>query len=171
MKKLTERRLYFAYGSNMSRARLEARVGWVRDFGRAQLHGYRHRFSKLGQDGTGKGNIEAEGGAWVWGVLYELSAEQFETLRGFEGGYRSIQLTARSPVDATPRRALSFVAERIVAELSPTPAYLEHYRVGMREHGVPADYVAELLGEPLSPLRACSRRCDGRAPSGGRSSE
>lgn len=78
---------YFAYGSNMSRARLEARLGRVADLGRAQCHERRHRFSKLGRDGTGKGNIEAVADARVWGVLYQLDGGQLDRLIEIESGY------------------------------------------------------------------------------------
>ena len=140
--------LYFAYGSNMSRARLEARVGAVLDHGRATLSDYRHRFSKHGVDGTGKGNIEdvaaLSEAARVWGVLYSLTPGQFEVLAGFETGYRPVQL----PMVRTTRehsRVHSFVALEIVEGLRPTAQYLEHYRRGMHEHGIPEDYMAEIL--------------------------
>lgn len=136
--------LYFAYGSNMSRARLEQRVGEVGVVGRARLDDHRHRFSKLGQDGTGKGNIELAEGNAVWGVVYELDVAQWEVLAPFEIGYRPLALD----VWATRARlsARSFVAERIVIGLQPTVEYVEHYRIGMREHQLPEDYCTAVLG-------------------------
>ncbi len=52
----------------MCRARLIERVGAVDVVGPAQAPGWRHRFNKLGHDGTGKGNIEP-GDEHVWGVV------------------------------------------------------------------------------------------------------
>jgi gamma-glutamylcyclotransferase len=138
---------YFAYGSNMSRSRLETRVGAVRVLGRGQLHTHRHRFSKLGRDGTGKGNVEARSGESVWGVVYELDSHQLARLAGFELGYREesfeIDLHGRGELV----RTTSYQALKIVPGLTPTPGYLEHYLVGMREHGIPEDYRELILGQ------------------------
>ncbi|NVB39189.1 gamma-glutamylcyclotransferase [Pseudenhygromyxa sp. WMMC2535] len=146
--------LYFAYGSNMSRARLEARVGVVRDLGAIHLPGHVHRFSKRGRDGTGKGNVEARAAQdLVWGVLYDLGAAQFEALRAFESGYRE----ARLGMDAAHLgrvEALSFVACEAVAELAPTTAYLEHYRQGVVEHGIPATYLQEIFDSLVAQFGA-----------------
>ena len=42
--------------------------------------------------------------------------------------------------------ASSFQALRRVAGLVPTAAYLEHYRIGMEEHGAPEECRRALLG-------------------------
>lgn len=137
---------YFAYGSNMSRLRLEQRVGLVQVLGRGRLDGHRHRFSKLGRDGTGKGNIEPHEHASVWGVLYELEDGQLARLTEFEFGYRHtlvpVALTAES---GRAVGASSFAALQIVEALEPTAAYIEHYQIGMAEHGIPQDYRQQLL--------------------------
>lgn len=137
---------YFAYGSNMSRARLELRVGRVGLLGRAKLDAHRHRFSKLGVDGTGKGNVEVHDAASVWGVAYELDDAQLARLTQFEFGYRmcalNIELDAHGTLDA-----LSYQALTVVDGLAPTPAYLEHYLIGMREHELPVRYREQVLAE------------------------
>lgn len=126
---------YFAYGSNMSSPRLVQRVGPVRVLGRARLEGYRHSFSKRGNDGTAKGNVERAVGAAVQGVLYALEPAQLEHLRSFEGGYRQVEFEVLRE-DGERVRAASFEALALVRGLEPTPAYLEHYSAGMREHGL-----------------------------------
>ncbi|PRP96754.1 hypothetical protein ENSA5_35280 [Enhygromyxa salina] len=135
---------YFAYGSNMSRARLEQRVGPTLVLGPARLEGYRHRFSKLGTDGSGKGNIELHLGESVWGVVYELDDRQLARLVDFELGYRQTSLPVPL-VGATATRVTSFEAHTIVPGLAPTSAYVEHYVIGMREHGIPDDYRMRIL--------------------------
>lgn len=132
--------VYFAYGSNMSRARLEARVGGVAALGRARVSDYRHAFAKRGRDGTGKGTVIATHGASVYGVLFELSARQLLVLDRFEGGYRRIEIDAA--IANGPVRAVTYEALAIVDELAPSPDYLAHYLAGMAEHALPADYVA-----------------------------
>ena len=141
---------YFAYGSNMSTPRLVQRVGEVRVLGPARLEGYEHRFSKRGNDGTAKGNVERVEGAVVWGVLYELERDQLARLRGFESGYRQVDFSIS--FDAAPVHAVSFEALAIVRGLEPTRAYLSHYLEGMREHQLPPDYRRRLFArEGLSP--------------------
>lgn len=135
---------YFAYGSNLSRARLEARVGAVRVVGRAQLEAYRHRFSKLGRDGTAKGNIEQNRDTAVWGVIYDLDGAQHERLIEFESGYRQSTLEVRNDRGELIR-ITSFEANKIISGILPTAEYLAHYVNGMREHRLPAKYQAEVL--------------------------
>lgn len=137
-------RPYFAYGSNMSQSRLQERVGQVRVLGRARLCAHRHRFSKLGRDGTGKGNIEACAGASVWGVLYELDHAQLAQLDDYELGYRGLELELELD-DRRSVLACSYAALKIVPTLTPTRAYLRHYLTGMREHAIPPDYRDEIL--------------------------
>jgi len=132
---------YFAYGSNMSRARIEARLGSVRDLGRARCPDRHHRFSKLGRDGTGKGNIEVASGALVWGVVYELGEAQLERLATFEFGYRATQLQLIQAATGV----VSFEALAPVTGLAPTREYLEHYVRGIREHGIPEPYLNAVL--------------------------
>lgn len=136
--------LYFAYGSNMSSRRLVARVGEVAVQGVATLPRHRHRFTKLGTDGTAKGNIEPAEDARTMGVLYELSERQFERLAQFEKGYRSTGLELAAIGVRGPVPALSFAALRIVEGLTPTDEYLAHYRAGIEEHGIDPAYLREL---------------------------
>jgi len=127
--------LYFAYGSNMRRSRLENRVGRVVVRGCSALSEYRHAFAKRGDDGTAKGTLVAAVGGLVHGVLYDLSGAQLATLARHEGGYRRIDVSVAGAA------AITFEALRLVTGLKPNPEYVEHYMVGMAEHGMPVDYV------------------------------
>ena len=139
--------LYFAYGSNMHRARLERRVGRVIDHGWARLPEHRHGFTAVGGDGTGKGNIEPRERLSVHGVLYELSAEQLDVLGGYEGGYDRVELAALASIADAAVRAASFRFIEPVFGLLPTDDYLEHYRLGMAEHDLPEAYIDEVLAQ------------------------
>ncbi|ACY16983.1 gamma-glutamylcyclotransferase family protein [Haliangium ochraceum] len=136
--------LYFAYGSNMLRARLEQRVGSVHVLGWAVLAGYAHSFSKLGADGTGKGNIRALAAGEVHGVLYRLAPAQLTRLETFEGGYRQVKLRVRQ--DTLDHDAVSFEAIEPREALVPTASYLDYYELGMAEHALPVHYRAAVLG-------------------------
>ena len=139
--------LYFAFGSNMSRTRLQARVGDVADLGHAVLRDHRHRFNKLGRDGTGKGNVEPYTGAVVHGVLYHLSIAQLQHLETFEGGYGRTEVRVFPPArPAVP--AATFFALDPREDLLPSQAYVEHYRRGILEHALPEDYFTALIAGP-----------------------
>jgi hypothetical protein len=140
--------LYFAYGSNMSSARLEARVGEVRVMGWSSVVGYRHAFNKHGADGTAKGNIVRDPAATVHGVVFEISIQQLEVLTVHEGGYRAVELRALHCGSGVEHVVRSFEAVRPVDGLEPTVEYLDHYRRGMDEHGLPDAYRALILALP-----------------------
>lgn len=145
--------LYFAYGSNMSSARLRARVGEVDGWGWAWLRGHEHRFSKPGFDGTGKGNVEPHAHRRVHGVLYGLSDRQLAYLTDFEGGYRRTELAIQRPGEAVVT-AVTFIALRPGGAPPPSQAYLDHYREGFVEHRIPGDYARAVLRDAgdLRPL-------------------
>lgn len=78
---------YFAYGSNISRQRLENRVGKVTVLGKAKLYGYKLIFNA----GEGKANVIKTGNSkgknadYVEGVIYELTRIQLKILDFYEG--------------------------------------------------------------------------------------
>lgn len=132
---------YFAFGSNLSRARLVGRVGPVEVVGPAVVSAWAHRFSTRGADGTGKGNIEP-GDARVWGVVYRLADAQLRVLDEFEWGYERRTLAAR--VEGDPLQVVTYVGRRPGPLLPPAAWYLAHYRVGIREHGLPDAWLQEI---------------------------
>ncbi|MEM6989247.1 MAG: gamma-glutamylcyclotransferase family protein [Myxococcota bacterium] len=136
--------LYFAYGSNMSSARLRARVGAVDVEGRAFVVGHEHQFSKAGSDGTGKGHIAPHPSRSVHGVVYALTDEQLARLAQFEGGYAATSLPV-SVATGTIVTATTFVALRPCDAPPPSPAYLDHYRRGFLEHAIPRAYALAVL--------------------------
>lgn len=145
--------LYFAYGSNLSSARLRARVGEVRVEGRAVLAAHEHQFSKPGRDGTGKGHIAPHARRTVHGVLYALADDQFAHLATFEGGYERATLSLSTPGGLVVT-ATTFVALQPGGAPAPSLAYLDHYRQGFVEHEIPRDYALAVLRDAgdLRPL-------------------
>ncbi len=140
---------YFAYGSNMLRARIEARLGPVEVVGAAKLADYAHAFDKHGFDGTAKGNIYPAPGDTVYGVLYQITPPQLTKLAIFEGGYRRIDV--RVTCGRVDGAALSFQAidpmRDPADDMRPSAAYLDYYWRGMREHDLPAHYQAKLRAQ------------------------
>jgi len=140
--------LYFAYGSNMSRARLAARVPGARPLGRARLPGGRVLFNKRGRDGSGKANLVEHPGAEAWGVAWRVATRHLPLLDRYEPGY----LRLSRPVeldDGLVHTAHVYVWHGHGPELSPFDWYLEHLLVGAREHALPRVVLEALAAVPL----------------------
>ncbi|HHH30497.1 MAG TPA: gamma-glutamylcyclotransferase [Polyangiaceae bacterium] len=83
---------YFAFGSNMARARLLARIPNAAPLGRGRLDGWRFACNKKGHDGSAKANIQPAPADSVWGVVYRMPRNQLPRLDAFEGGYERIRV-------------------------------------------------------------------------------
>lgn len=134
--------VYFAYGSNMSLARLQARIPAARMMGRGRLPGHRLKFHKLGDDGSAKLDAMTSDapGDHVLGVLYHMSADDKAVLDPIEGvGYRVVQVTIEREGDA-PIEAFMYQATRIDTSVRPYHWYVLHVLVGARAAGLPEAY-------------------------------
>ena len=138
--------IYFAYGSNMSSARLRERVPQARALGAAQIEGWRFAWNKLGRDGSGKANLVAEARAVVWGVLYEIRPDDWSILDRFEPGYTRMRHTLRG---GGVRGAQLYVCEALGPDLALQHWYRDHLLEGAREHALPPEYLAKLAGLPV----------------------
>ncbi|GAB4191172.1 MAG: hypothetical protein Tsb002_19630 [Wenzhouxiangellaceae bacterium] len=140
--------LYFAYGSNLSSARLGQRLGEIDFYSQARLNGHELRFHKIGSDGSGKCNIYPTNSApaQVIGVIYEITEAARPILDRIEGvgyGYNAIDLEVET--DAGERVAvLSYQATRVDHRLQPFHWYKHHVITGAREHKLPSDYIAQI---------------------------
>ena len=135
--------IYFAYGSNMSTRRLQARVPAARPIGPGVLARHRMGFFKLSSDGSGKCTIDhtASAGDAVHGIVYELGPQGKDALDVAEGGYLS-----RSVLVSVGGRFLSaFTYVAIELHLDPHPRpytwYKDFVLAGADEHRLPAGYV------------------------------
>lgn len=135
--------LYFAFGSNMTHARLRARVGTCEVVGTALLAGHALRFHKRGADGSGKCDAYRTQGKddQVHGVVYRLTPAQLSRLDDFEGpGYvrRVLALVGMGRVV----HAATYLArgEYIDPGLRPFSWYKELVLHGAVEHGLPLGY-------------------------------
>ena len=134
---------YFAYGSNMLRERLAARVGDTGCIGSARLTGYRIDFSKPSRDGSGKCTLVARPGEHrVWGVVFEMTREQKTLLDGFEGkGYRVE--TVRPVATGKKIRAFTYIAmqQSLDTSLRPYSWYRDLVLAGALQAQLPAGYI------------------------------
>ena len=136
---------YFAYGSNMSSARLLTRVPAARSLGRAQLTGFRLAWNKPGIDGSGKANIVLAAAETVWGVLYHFPRSAWDALDQIERDYTR---ESHSVIDhkgaAVSTQLYRWHCEPHVADRTPHAWYRDHLVSGAREHQLPIDVIAAL---------------------------
>jgi gamma-glutamylcyclotransferase len=157
---------YFAYGSNMQRATFCARRGI--DYRRAlpaRVAGWRLVLDKppLVPVGEGFANIIPDAGAAVLGVLYEITPDDLAHVDLTEGvligNYRRIDVS----VVTLGEPALAVVAATLASDkrnpdLLPSDRYLQCLIAGAEEHGLPAEYVAQLRALPCRPESEDARR-------------
>lgn len=141
----------FAYGSNMSTARLRERCPSAKPLGVAELIGFELRWHKRSADGSGKCDIVA--GATpetrVLGVLYEIASKEKSELDRAEGlgnGYAEIEVEVISK--GSPARAKAYQATAVQQDPIPYSWYRELVVAGAKEHGLPAAYIAQLEAIP-----------------------
>ena len=140
--------LYFAYGSNMSSRRFQARVPSGRQLGVAALHGHVLAFHKKSIDGSAKCGLVDTGNPddRVYGVLYSFDADQLPQLDLAEGNGYSYH---RRTVEVAPGRGAMlqvkcYFAADVSSGLVPYSWYREHVLAGARVAGLPAWYIAQI---------------------------
>lgn len=136
---------YFAYGSNMSPLRLQARVGSVELIGAGMLEHYALAFRKKGKDGSGKCDISAGAGNRVFGGLFEISKEGLEVLDRIEGlGFGYERLSVSVVVGDRAMQALTYRATHIDPTARPFTWYLRHVQEGATALALPDEYRARI---------------------------
>ncbi|WP_111414681.1 gamma-glutamylcyclotransferase family protein [Billgrantia lactosivorans] len=126
---------YFAYGSNMNVARVEARIGATRRALAGTLHHHALRFDKASRvAGVAHANVAPAAGESVEGALFELlEPAQIELMDPFEGHPHEYQ-RHRHPIvtDEGPIEAWVYVAApgTTAQALKPAREYLEHLLAG-----------------------------------------
>lgn len=140
--------LYFAYGSNMFSERLRSRITSLTIIGRASLKDRKMVFNKRSKDGSGKANLVESPGNVTWGVLYEINAQDLDTLDKIEGGYTRVAVRLQVP-DGDDVEAVTYVSEDLTNDSRPYRWYKKLLLAGAREHNLPQEYIAYLEGFPV----------------------
>lgn len=145
--------LYFAYGSNMSTRRLQARVPRARPIEAASLAGRRLAWHKQGRDGSGKCDIPAvHPEDVVYGVVFSIDDAHKPRLDEAEGlgwGYEQMEVDVYLLKQARTIRAFTYYAIRTDPSYIPYDWYRDHVLIGAREHGLPARYVRMIENVPV----------------------
>ena len=142
--------LYFAYGSNLNRARMAERCPGARAVGTAVLDGYR-LLCRAGDSGTYLTCELADGSSVPLGV-WEVASSDVAALDEYEGYprlYRKLELEA--PVvrfgEAGPRRerGLIYVMYEHFEPGAPASSYVEECAQGYRDFGFCLDILYEAV--------------------------
>lgn len=155
---------YFAYGSNMLTARLQARVPSARPLGPARLPRHTLSFHKRSNnDGSGKCTIQpaSDAVATAFGVLFEIAPSERPALDRAEGlgvGYEARTVTVHT-ADG-PRSAYTYQAssDHLNPDLQPYMWYKALVIAGARQHGLPTSHLDMLQAVPARPDPDADRR-------------
>ena len=149
----TDMALVFQYGSNCTAARLNGpnRLnGAAKDLGRAQtVDDFDIAFDVFSQkNGCAASDLIQTPGRKAWGILYDLSEESLEILKRIEGPRYQEKPIQVVDENSQERGATTFVvreAERRQG-LATSAAYVSWIVYGLREHDVPEDWIAHVMG-------------------------
>lgn len=143
--------VYFAYGSNMSTARLRERMPSCKPLGIATLLRHELRFHKRSKDKSGKCNAYAtdDPDDSVVGVLFSFDPKERSKLDKAEGvgnGYEHANVTVIND-KGRRRKVLTYVAtaDYIDDALQPYDWYKDFVLAGAEEHALPEEYVDEFI--------------------------
>jgi gamma-glutamylcyclotransferase len=140
---------YFAYGSNMSIARLRERVPSASLIGCHTLGAHDLRFHKASKDGSGKCDacFTDNSDDIVYGALFEMDPAQKSDLDRAEGlgsGYELKEVNVIA-ADGSFINATTYVATKINKNLKPYSWYVNHVLVGAKETSLPVDYIQKKI--------------------------
>lgn len=136
---------YFAYGSNMSLARLRGRVPGAQPLGCFTLKAHDLRFHKSGKDGSAKCDAYFTPGTAdsIYGVVFRIDPAEKPYLDAAEGLGRGYDQKDVTVVDrhGLSVNAITYFATRIDTNLRPYSWYVNHVLIGAREASLPLEYI------------------------------
>jgi gamma-glutamylcyclotransferase (GGCT)/AIG2-like uncharacterized protein YtfP len=138
------RTVYFAYGSNMSQRRFQARVPSAEFLGLGTLANHALTFHKLStKDGSGKCGIVPSAHATVYGALFKIAAAELPALDAHEGIGKGYERRTVRVQDSSGKyvEAWTYVATQINPGLRPFAWYKRHVLEGAREAKLPLGYL------------------------------
>ncbi len=146
---MSDRTLYFAYGSNMAAERLRGRVSSAELISVAALPDHALRFHKPSKkDGSGKCDAAFTGKSedQVLGALYSIQTIQLPELDRFEGrGYGYDRKTVQVLTSAGGYfNAETYIATTFDSNRRPLDWYKEHVLRGARAICLPSGYIASI---------------------------
>jgi gamma-glutamylcyclotransferase (GGCT)/AIG2-like uncharacterized protein YtfP len=144
--------LVFQYGSNCTPGRLNGPnrlKGRAKDLGRAQtVEDFDIAFDVVSKtNGCAASDLIQTRGRKAWGVLYKLSKGSLEKLTNIEGPRYQEKPIRVLDENGKKRKAKTFVVreEERHQGLATSAAYVSWIIYGLREHGVPEDWISHVL--------------------------
>src|SRR5262245_7068979 len=129
--------LVFTYGPDAVVGRMSDRIVGTRFVGTALLHDHRLAFDKpnVKKKGEGLPNLKQEEGAKVFGLVFDVPANQMELLDGFYGGYgrKAIKISMKGE----EKDADSWFARRTAPRLKPSKQTIAETKRGLEENAAP----------------------------------
>ena len=134
---------YFAYGSNLDREQMAKRCPSSRALHRARLKDHRLDFTYFSSRWVGgAADVVLHFGEAVWGIIYEMDAEDLSRLDRFEGGYQRVLFSVEDDQgNAHPVVSYSVPVKR---SFQPTRHYLQKILRWGEEWHLPGEYLAKL---------------------------
>jgi gamma-glutamylcyclotransferase (GGCT)/AIG2-like uncharacterized protein YtfP len=149
---------YFAYGSNMAPGEISQWCPQHRYVGVASLPDHRLAFTRKSRNGYGVADIVEEPGREVWGVLYELSADDLVSLDRKEGlgrAYEHVDVCVRLEADGAERTAKAYtVISKESPDVPTSREYLRRVTDAAYARRLPGRYLAELQAIPTGAPHA-----------------
>ena len=117
--------LYFAYGSNMSAARMKQRLGWEAPRRAATLIDFQLVFDQAGFNAPSwsPANIRLEQGGLVEGMVYEVEEKDLKILDGYEKYYQRLKVKVMA-AQQEKLDAVTYLSKKSRGEKPPTQEYL-----------------------------------------------
>ncbi|HYI15936.1 MAG TPA: gamma-glutamylcyclotransferase [Thermomicrobiales bacterium] len=138
---------YFAYCTLLEEAEMQRFVPTTRRGAIGQISRQRVVFERHGPElETGGCNLSPAEGQTVYGVLYDLTDDEFAQLDGISGIDRGLyeRFAVEVMTDAGEVAAETYVIPNPGGPFKPTAAYVRPILAGARDLGLPAVYVAAL---------------------------
>ncbi|KAJ8273168.1 hypothetical protein GJAV_G00098390 [Gymnothorax javanicus] len=142
--------MYFAYGSNLLKERLQLQNPSATFHSTGRLKDYNLNFGVWGESGRndwhgGTATIEECIGNEVWGVIWKINQQDQASLDKQEGVnigmYRP--LVAKVETDEGIITCRTYQMNNFTASL-PSPQYKQVICLGAKQNGLPSDYIRKL---------------------------
>ncbi|MCE5286632.1 MAG: gamma-glutamylcyclotransferase [Pelosinus sp.] len=155
---MTDIRLYFAYGLNLNLTEMKKKCPHAKALGIAKLPG--HQLNFYGHSTVWDGATESvtlQPSEEVWGVIYKLSAADWDILDGFEDArFDGTGAYFHFPVEVIDRSGALLPAtiykKAVLREpLPPSSEYLALICQGAKVQGLPENYIAFLKSMSSKP--------------------
>ncbi|WP_194975435.1 gamma-glutamylcyclotransferase family protein [Aquiflexum lacus] len=139
-----EKFYYFGYASNLHQATLDSRLKFKAEkTAVGVLPHFGFRFNHLNDDGSARANIVPSQNESVYGVIYEISSENFDHFLTSEPGYDFVKKEIF--IKNGKIEAYTFLSTKTEIGIFPKEDYWQTIILGGKEHNLPNGYLAQII--------------------------